>query len=61
MKHRIKSFTISNLYCEECHKAFPIPRPSNKIKPKGHIKTFYCPYCKKTTDHREERYCDHKF
>lgn len=58
-RKRNNFFTISDFICEECGKNFPLPRKTNQCREKGHIKTFYCPYCKKKTNHLEERDCDY--
>jgi len=54
MKRRSKVY-IHYLECVECGKEFPIPRWKTHAREKDHIKTFYCPYCQKETDHRERQ------
>ena len=57
----IRNISISLCKCEECGNDFPVPRKNNKFREKGHIKTIYCPFCKKKTQHVEQRYCDNDF
>lgn len=49
-----RSFTMSDFVCNECKNKISLPRLRQREK--FHIKTFYCPYCKKITDHTEIRY-----
>lgn len=49
---------ISYLICPTCGKRFPIPRRPHHSRERGHIKTVWCPYCKRKTDMREIRYGD---
>lgn len=56
---RRKRILISNFRCKECDRVMPLPR-SYQQREKGHIKTFYCPWCQKETDHIEIRDFDHE-
>lgn len=47
--------TISRCRCPKCGEKFPIPRRDNRKRPRGHIKTIYCPFCRKETDMIEIR------
>ncbi len=44
---------ISFMVCKECGGVFPIRRRACRKRKRGHIKTMYCPWCKKTTQHKE--------
>ena len=48
-----KHYTISDFICHECKNKVSLPR--TRQREKGHIKTFYCPFCKTITDHTEIR------
>lgn len=52
-----KHISISKCICTECGMEMPIPRPK-RIREKEHIKTMWCPTCKKETDHIEIREFD---
>lgn len=44
---------ISNLMCSWCGSNFPMPRRSNRLRGKRHIKDIWCYKCKKVTKHIE--------
>ena len=48
-----KHYTISDFICLQCNNKVSLPR--TRQREKGHIKTFYCPFCKTKTDHTEIR------
>lgn len=48
----------SDLICPECGRQFPIPRRLSQSRKKGHIKTVWCPYCKKMENMTEIRWQD---
>lgn len=41
------------LVCEECGGAVPIQRQPGRFRKRGHVKTMWCPWCKRRTHHRE--------
>lgn len=45
----------SMLYCLRCGGSFPIRRQNNRKRERNHIKTMWCPWCKRVTPHRENR------
>lgn len=45
--------TISELTCPECGTVMFVPRRLSKKRERGHVKTMWCPTCKKKTDHIE--------
>lgn len=45
----------SMLYCLRCGGSFPIRRQNNRKRPRNHVKTMWCPWCKRVTPHRENR------
>ena len=49
---------ISDLICSECGNEFKIPRFSNNLRDKYHIKDLYCPFCKTKTKHIEVKNLD---
>ena len=55
-KHTIN---ISKCICPVCQNEFPIPRQNGRRRKKNHLKTIWCPFCKKETVMREIRYCDY--
>lgn len=44
---------LSWMECPACHQVTPIQRKRGKTKRRGHVKTMWCPFCKKVTPHRE--------
>lgn len=48
-KSRSQRTVIQQLLCLECGNRVPITRNHNR-REDNHIKTMYCPYCKKTTN-----------
>ena len=48
----------SDLLCSECGNVFPISRTIKGQRPRYHIKTIYCPICKRSTDHIEVKDLD---
>ena len=38
---------ITYFKCSHCKNMFPIPRSSGRLRKKHHIKTIWCPFCKK--------------
>ena len=48
----IKMYQTS-LICPECGSVFPIMRKQSELRKQFHIKTLYCPFCEKLTDHIE--------
>lgn len=48
----------SDLLCSECGNVFPISRTIKGQRPLYHIKTIYCPTCKRSTDHIEVKDSD---
>lgn len=54
-----KSNTIfSDLICSECGNTFTIPRFTNNLREKYHIKDIYCINCRYVTKHIEVRNLD---
>ena len=49
----ISKFEIVDFVCPECGNKFPIPRPNNKRREKGHIKDLWCPFCEKVVKMKE--------
>lgn len=49
-----RKFTMSDFICNICGNKISLPR--TRQREKLHIKTFYCPFCKRITDHTEIRY-----
>lgn len=49
---------ISDLICSECGNEFKIPRRSNNLRERYHIKDLYCANCKKVTKHIEVKNLD---
>lgn len=45
----------SMLYCLRCGGSFPIRRQNNRKRERNHVKTMWCPWCKRVTPHRENR------
>ena len=50
--------TISDFICSDCGNEFKIPRRSNNLRDKYHIKDLYCANCKKVTKHIEVKNLD---
>ena len=44
---------ISWMVCERCHGIVPIQRKLGRSRKRGHIKTIWCPWCKRVTPHEE--------
>lgn len=58
MKKYNRNINISNLICPDCKNTFPIPRINGNSRNKGHIKTIWCPFCKKERNMIEYRIGD---
>lgn len=56
-----RSYTISNMICPDCGKAFPIPRLKSSARERGHIKDLYCPFCNKISKMLEIKENDFAF
>lgn len=55
-RRNLNKFTISTMYCCRCGKrSFDIPRPASRYREPGHLKTLYCPHCKRKWNHVEIR------
>lgn len=46
---------VSYMFCERCRRAVPIQRQPGRLRKRGHVKTMWCPWCKRVTRHRENR------
>lgn len=44
----------SILRCTVCGGTFPIQRRASRKRPKGHVKTMWCPWCKRVRQFREK-------
>lgn len=44
---------LSHMQCCRCGGFMPIRRKSGRLRKRGHVKTMWCPWCKKVTQHRE--------
>ena len=44
---------LSQMECCKCHGKFPVRRPRRHLRKKNHVKTMWCPWCKRVTQHRE--------
>lgn len=58
MRSNRNGYITSTLICPKCGRKFPIPRWRGRARKRGHIKTVWCPYCRKMEDMREYRYGD---
>lgn len=50
------SYTTSELICPECGGVVPIPRRRGSQRERGHIKDFWCPYCRKEVKMKEKQF-----
>lgn len=50
---RNRNWTVDELECKVCGTKMFVPRKIGQRRSKGHIKTFWCPKCKRNTDHIE--------
>ncbi|BBH25282.1 hypothetical protein SG0102_02160 [Intestinibaculum porci] len=53
-----RKVSLSDFYCEDCGIRLTLPRPRNKQRNNGHIKTMWCPRCRRETQFIEVRECD---
>ena len=44
---------LSQMKCERCGGMMPVRRRRGRLRKKNHIKTMWCPWCKRVTQHRE--------
>ena len=44
---------ISWMVCDRCHRTVPIQRKRGRSRKRGHIKTLWCPWCRRKTQHIE--------
>lgn len=51
---RARSYFVSILKCSVCGNTMYVPRKKDEKRGVGHIKTMYCPYCKKKQDFVEK-------
>lgn len=52
----MKNTTQRRFKCPECLTIQTAPKSSSRMTAVGHIKTMYCPWCKKTQDFTQVRY-----
>lgn len=45
---------ISWMECRDCLGKTPIQRKRGRTRKRGHIKTMWCPWCKRVTQHIEK-------
>lgn len=45
---------ISFMQCQACLGKTPIQRKRGRTRKRGHVKTMWCPWCKKVTPHIEK-------
>lgn len=48
-----RSLVVSWLKCERCGGAMPVQRQRRRLRKRNHVKTMWCPWCKRVTQHRE--------
>lgn len=53
-----RDYRRSNCICPDCGNIFPIPRKKYRQRERGHIKTLWCPFCKREQDMQEIRSMD---
>lgn len=56
MKYMKKDVTERRFKCNECKAIMTAYKYSSRRTPEGHIKTMYCPWCKKVTDFTQYKY-----
>lgn len=44
---------LSQMRCTRCGGMMPVRRKRGHLRKKNHIKTMWCPWCKRVTQHRE--------
>jgi hypothetical protein len=44
---------VSWMICRRCHGVMPIQRSRSKRRKQNHIKTMWCPWCRRVTQHFE--------
>lgn len=47
---RRRRMQVSYLECPVCGSAATVPRPMSRKRPRGHVKTMWCPMCKDVRD-----------
>lgn len=44
---------LSQMKCERCGGMMPVRRRHGRLRKRNHVKTMWCPWCKRVTPHRE--------
>ena len=51
---RKAEFVVSYLVCPECEGRVTVPRKKKRLRERDHVKTMWCPFCKKMRDFVEK-------
>lgn len=53
MREGAVAMPVSWMRCASCGGTFPIRRSAHRKRPRGHVKTMWCPWCRRVTPHVE--------